>query len=227
MNDITTLKTGAVTATAQAILLQQDFLRLRRIAIGTVEWRGRMRQYIAGDLKLTDEDRKLARQFRDDLRRLCSVGDENQARQERYRVIAKMLLAKPTAKASELSGAALGEVYQEALDDVPVWAVAEYASLWHRGECGNDKQYTWAPGTDVWRKGALQLIEPYRRAAEHLEALLLAQSFDEVQAELIPKPTMAEIESKVEEKLSRDLGRELTLQEKQACKASLHQRLSR
>jgi hypothetical protein len=178
MTDLTTLKTGAVTVAAQAILTQPEFLRLRRIAIGTMEWRGKTLRYIASGLKLTDEDRKTASRLCAELHRLCSVGDENHAREERYRVIAKMLLAKPAPNACELTGAARSEAYQESLDDVPPWAVTAVAKQWYRGECG-EQEYTWAPRTDVWRKLALALIEPYRREIFRLEALLQAEPFDD------------------------------------------------
>ena len=147
--------------------------------MGTVQHSGQAPiRYLAGGSKLTDEQRETAKALLAQLQASLTPPDERAAAKERLAIVAKMLLAKPIAGASQEAGRARGEAYLVALEDVPPWAVAEAIRLWHRGECG-DHNYDWAPNTAVLRKVAMAQLEPVRAAVDHVEGLLAAVPLDE------------------------------------------------
>lgn len=97
----------------------------------------------------------------------------------RFGVIAKMLLAYPAATNSAEVGRARGEAYNAALEGIPAWAVDEAVRLWHRGECGTDEDYRWAPAPATLRRLAEKQVSPVNSTIQMLENILSASTFDE------------------------------------------------
>jgi hypothetical protein len=90
-------------------------------------------------------------------------------------VVSKLLVTLAGRESGELAGAAKGEAYMAALDDVPCWAAEEGARLWYRGECGAQHNYTWPPAPAVLR-GIARLPEcAVRSRATRLRQLLAAE----------------------------------------------------
>ncbi len=92
-------------------------------------------------------------------------------------LLTRLLLAKPARRATEDAAEATGDAYMDALDDVPTWAVAEAIRHWHRGECGEDHDYTWAPGTATLRRLALSQAFRIRTRIAELTPMLSAEVF--------------------------------------------------
>lgn len=163
--------------------------RLRRISIGTVQWPGQpIRTYLAGGLRLTDQERREAMRELERLRQVTTSDDSTLTRRERLGLIAKMLLAYPVANASKESGQARAEAYLDALDDVPPWALAAAVRRWNRGAAGEEHDYRWPPAPAVLRKIAVAELEELRPIVLHLEQLLAAMSPEEA----IARPTTEE-----------------------------------
>ncbi len=104
-------------------------------------------------------------------------------------LIGKMLLAYPMAGGSAESGKARGEAYLDALDDVPPWALAEAIRQWHRGECGPDRNYRFAPAPAELRYAVMQILQPAKQTVAHLNALLSALTIERA---MDPAPIEAE-----------------------------------
>jgi hypothetical protein len=89
--------------------------------------------------------------------------------------VSKLLVTLAGRESGELAGAAKGEAYMAALDDVPCWAAEEGARLWYRGECGAQHSYTWPPAPAVLRGIARQTECAVRWKVTELQQLLAAE----------------------------------------------------
>jgi hypothetical protein len=174
-NDLTTHLADPV------LMISSPALRkLRRISIGTVSWPNRpTRTYLPAGQSLSTEERAEAEKILVRLNAATVSDDGTDARKQRLGVVAKMLLTYPVAGASTETGKARAEAYLESLDDVPPWAVAEAVRHWHKGDCGQDYDYRWAPAPAVLRAIARGLLEPVRSMAAHVAGLLAAVPLDE------------------------------------------------
>lgn len=196
----------AVVTAAQRAISSPGLQRLRRISLGTIHWPGQPTQrYLAGGLKLTESERADAEAMRKAMLDVCHEGPAQQAEKARFALITNMLLAYPIAGASAETGRARGEAYREALAGVPAWAVSEAIKRWHRGECGEQHDYRWAPAPAVLRQAAVSMLAPYQDAAADLKALLDARPLDEVMPQASIDPTERE---RVSDGF-KDLGRQL------------------
>jgi hypothetical protein len=126
-----------------------------------------------------------------DLRAQCTSGPERQA--DRFGLIAKMLMTYPTPNATEQTGAARGDAYLEALDDVSPAILAEAIKKWNRGEAG-DHDYRWAPAPAVLRSICTKAADPLKDAIRDLKTLLGALSIDRA---MDPRPIEHKTESGV------------------------------
>lgn len=134
---------------------------------------------------MTDSDRALAVRLLSDLRAQCTSGPERQT--DRFGLIAKMLMTYPTPNATEQTGAARGDAYLEALDDIPPAVLADGMRRWNRGEAG-DHDYRWAPAPAVLRAVCVKITEPLTEAIRDLEGLLGALTVDRA---MDPRPIEA------------------------------------
>jgi len=128
---------------------------------------------------LTADDRAAAEQQIALLSAAVTAGIGREARQGHFGVIANFLLAYPVANASAESGKARGQAYQQALDDIPAWAIAEAARRWNRGEAGEGHDYKWAPAPAVLRDVCKASLKPLNDAIDDLRALLDAMTIDQ------------------------------------------------
>lgn len=137
------------------------------------------RRYLAGGLKLTDEQRaRIAAQIRD-LEHYTKVVPSREVREASLGLIAKMLMAYPMAGSTAEAGTARGEAYLVAVEDVPPWAIAEAIRRWHKGQCGPDHNYRFAPAPAELREVAMKLIEPAAQAVHHLTMVLNAMTIEQ------------------------------------------------
>jgi len=114
-----------------------------------------------------------------ELRKLTEADDGTENRKARLGVVANMLLAYPMAGASEEAGKARAMAYLAALDDVPPWAVADAVRRWHRGECGPDRNYRFAPAPAELREVVIDQFKPAKETIQHLERVLNALTIEQ------------------------------------------------
>jgi hypothetical protein len=91
-----------------------------------------------------------------------------------------MLLAFPAAgSSSEAAAQARSDVYDDALSDIPPWALNAAIKRWSRGEVPADLglgalNYSFAPAPAVLRKVAKYELSPFEAQANKLRRLLAA-----------------------------------------------------
>ena len=131
-------------------------------------------------MKLPDHWRNLTKQI---VERIESQFAPSAAeRSGKFKVLCKMLMVAPTTDKSDESTVAKVSVYlDDALDDLPAWAVENAVRRWHRAECGGHN-YTFAPAPGVLRGIALEELEPAKLVLRQLKLVLsAAPSFAEAE----------------------------------------------
>lgn len=163
----------------QALTSSPELLALRRISLGTVQHPGLpVRKYLSGGTTLTAEDRSRISEKLVELRTVSESDDSADNQKSRLGLVANMLMAYPMSGGSEESGRARSQAYLIALDDVPPWAIADTIKLWHRGQCGPDHNYRFAPAPAELRASAMHLLQPAKQVISHLESLLSAMTLE-------------------------------------------------
>lgn len=182
--------TRTPTLDALALMISSPaLLRLRRISIGTVQWPNQpTRTYLAGGLKLTEQERREATTALARIKAATTADDQPETRKQRHAIVSRMLLTYPMTGASAESGKARGEAYLEALDDLPPWVVAAAVRRWNRGSAGDQHDYRWAPAPATLRKIAMDELAEVKPIVLHLENLLSAV----LPEEAIQRPTQEE-----------------------------------
>jgi hypothetical protein len=127
---------------------------------------------------LTDDQRAKISAKLSEVRAACESDDAPDNQKARLGLVANMLMAYPMAGGSEDSGRARAQAYLGAIDDIPPWAIAETIKRWHRGECGPDHNYRFAPAPAELRGAAMRLLQPGKQTIAHLESLLHALTLD-------------------------------------------------
>jgi hypothetical protein len=152
-------------------------------SISVAKWGARSIPHLAEGVKLTDDWRKVAEQLFDKIDRIVHSSPSAFERGEKFKILSKMLLVAPTADRSDESTVAKISAYlDDALDDLPAWAVAAAVRHWHRAECGPEHNYTYAPAPGVLRSIALKELEPAKLVLRKLNLVLSAvPSFDEAE----------------------------------------------
>lgn len=152
-----------------------DFLA--RLAIGTVDWPGQpTRRYLAGGMNLTSSQRaeveRAVEQIADALSPCGANGDKARAV-----LLSKMIMGSGGAALTERVAEAKAEMYRDAVDDLPPWAISDAIRKWNRGECG-EQNYSFAPSPAVLRQIVLRILLPYRAASEKCQLVLSAVTLD-------------------------------------------------
>jgi hypothetical protein len=131
--------------------------------------------HFADGVKLTDHWRNVAEQFVGRIEKAVYFASSAAERGGKFKVLSKMLMVAPTTDRSDESTVAKVSVYlDDALDDLPAWAVAKAVQRWHRAECGSVHNYTFAPAPGVLRGIALQELEPAKLVLRQLKLVLSA-----------------------------------------------------
>lgn len=95
-------------------------------------------------------------------------------------IITKMMLEFRSTQQNEVAAEIIGEGFQDALDDIPVWAAAAAVRRWRRSDCGESElgrpyDYRWLPAPGDFRKIALKEKWCVSNRASILRRLLEAQ----------------------------------------------------
>lgn len=174
------------SADLQALISSPELLALRRISMGTVQHPGLpVRRYLSGGLTLTVERRALITAKLAELQAIAESDDSPEPQKSRLAVVANMLMAYPMTGSSEEAGRARAQAYLVAIDDVPPWVIAEAVKRWHRGQCGPDHNYRFAPAPAELREVAMDILQPAKQMISHLRAVLDALTLERA---MDPKP---------------------------------------
>ncbi|YBW40264.1 hypothetical protein ACMYR2_2793 [Nitrobacter sp. TKz-YC01] len=155
-------------------------------SLGTVKWPGQpMRHHLPGGWELSEAQRSEAKVLLGELEAAINgtyLGPQNAAK-ARLTLLTKMLLSYPVpGDASEAAAAARLDLYDDALSDMPPWALDAALKRWSRGECGHlgmgTLNYTFAPAPAILRRLCLNEIEPLQDQVRKLTRLLAAVSID-------------------------------------------------
>lgn len=137
-----------------------------------------IRKYLSGGLTLSTEERARIGARIADLLAISEADDGAENQKSRLGIVASMLMAYPMSGGSEETGRARAMAYLAALDDVPPWAIADAVRRWHRGECGADHNYRFAPSPAELRSAAMDILQPAKQTISHLTAILTALTIE-------------------------------------------------
>lgn len=164
---------------AQAVISSPELQKLQRISLGTVNWPGQpTRMYLSGGLTLTDSERESATRLLGQITAIAKGPAGSETVKARLGLLAKMMLVYPTANASEATGQARAEAYLETLGDIAPWVIDRSIHKWHRGECGVEHNYQFAPAPATLLAVCRLALWQYERAIKHLDGLLNAIPLD-------------------------------------------------
>lgn len=164
-------------------------LRLERLAssIGTTTWAGQpTRLDLPSGMELTESDRKDITIRLQEMEAVISGTNltTNESAKARLSLLTKMLLAFPAAgNASEAAAQARSDVFDDALSDLPPWAINNAMKRWAKGEVPSDLNmgvlnFTFAPSPAVLRKLAKIELGPLEVQATKLRRLLLTMPIE-------------------------------------------------
>jgi hypothetical protein len=137
-----------------------------------------MRKYLSGGLILSTDERARIGAKIADLQAITEVDDGPENQKSRLGLVASMLMAYPMSGGSEETGRARAMAYLAALDDVPPWAIADAVRRWHRGECGADHNYRFAPSPAELRGAVMGILQPAKQTISHLTSILTALTIE-------------------------------------------------
>jgi hypothetical protein len=157
--------------------------RLERLAssIGTTTWPGQpTRLDLPSGMELTDQDRAEIQARLVAIEEIISGSNltANESAKARLSLLTRMLLAFPAAgSASEAAAQARSDVYDDALGDMPPWAINAAIKRWAKGEVPSDLNmgvlnFTFAPSPAIVRKLAKVELGPFEAQATKLRMLL-------------------------------------------------------
>jgi hypothetical protein len=156
--------------------------RLEKLAssIGTTQWPGEpMRLDLPSGMELTAEDRSEIQTRLDQVNGIITGKNltTNESAKARLSLLTKMLLAFPAAgSSSEAAAQARSDVYDDALEDMPPWALNAAIKRWAKGDVPSDMvaNFAFAPAPAVLRKLVKNEIAPFELQAAKLNRLLKA-----------------------------------------------------
>lgn len=137
-----------------------------------------MRKYLSGGLILTDSERARIGAKVAEMQAISESDTDPENQKSRLGIVANMLMAYPMSGGSEETGRARAMAYLAALDDVPPWAVADAVRRWHRGECGSDHNYRFAPSPAELRHAVMDILQPAKQTIAHLSSILTALTIE-------------------------------------------------
>jgi len=164
-------------------------LRLERLAssIGTTTWPGQpTRLDLPSGMELTPRDREEIQDRLNQIEEIISGSNltTNESAKARLSLLTKMLLAFPAAgSSSEAAAQARSDVYDDALGELPPWAINAAIKRWAKGEVPLDLNmgalnFTFAPSPAILRKLAKVELSPFEAQATQLKRLLMTVSIE-------------------------------------------------
>jgi hypothetical protein len=177
--------------------------RLERLAssIGKTQWPGQpVRLDLPSGMELTGRDRE---GIETRLKQITEITTGtnltiNESAKARLSLLTKMLLAFPAAgSSSEAAAQARSDIYDDALGDMPPWAINAAIKRWAKGEVPADLNmgilnFTFAPSPAILRKLAKVELGPFDAQAAKLRALLQTTTLERA---MDPEPVPQEVKA--------------------------------
>lgn len=178
--------------------------RLERLAnsIGTTQWPGQPERLdLPSGMQLTQQDRTDVEARLKQIEEIVTGSNltNNESARARLSLLTKMLLAFPAVgSSSEAAAQARSDVYDDALSDIPPWALNNAIKRWSRGEMPYDLSlgslnFNFAPAPAILRKLAKHELRPFEDQAYKLRRLLKTVSIERA---MDPTPLPEEVEVK-------------------------------
>jgi hypothetical protein len=148
-------------------------------------------------MELTPRDREEIQDRLNQIEEIISGSNltTNESAKARLSLLTKMLLAFPAAgSSSEAAAQARSDVYDDALGDMPPWAINAAIKRWAKGEVPLDLNmgvlnFTFAPSPAILRKLAKVELGPFETQATQLRNLLRTVSIERA---MDPEPLPAQ-----------------------------------
>jgi hypothetical protein len=102
--------------------------------------------------------------------------------------LSKLIAVLAGERRSELADEARSEIYLDALDDIPCWAVEEAVRKWFRHDCGNDERgkpydYKWAPDPGTLLRVAFAVKYEMEARIQKVQSVLDARQYIDCSAQ--------------------------------------------
>jgi hypothetical protein len=163
-------------------------LRLARLAnsIGTTQWPGQpVRLNLPSGVVLSNQDRTEINARLNGLTEIIKGSNltPNEAAKARLALLTRMLLAMPVGgSSSEAAAEARADMYDDALSDVPPWAIDAAIRRWGKGDVPELKMgtlnFAFAPAPAILRKLCKLELQPFEDQALKLTRVLRAISVE-------------------------------------------------
>jgi hypothetical protein len=158
--------------------------RLEKLAssIGTTKWPDQpTRLDLPSEMELTDQDRQEVEERLRQINEIITGSNltPNQSAKARLSLLTKMLLGFPAVGGSSVEAAqARSDIYDDALADIPPWAINNAIKRWARGDIPanfnmGQMNFTFSPAPAVLRKLAMIELGPFESQAIKLKRLLM------------------------------------------------------
>lgn len=177
-------------------------LRLAKLvnSIGTTQWPGQpVRLDLPSGVVLSNQDRTEIRARLNGLMEIITGSNltPNQAAKARLALLTRMLLALPMGGSlSEAAAESRADMYDDALSDIPPWAIEAAIKRWGKGDVPDLRMgslnFTFAPAPAILRKICKLELEPYEDQVLKLRRLLEAISIERA---MDPSPIAPEVNS--------------------------------
>lgn len=162
--------------------------RLEKLAnsIGTTIWPGQhARLDLPSGMELTMQDRREIQIRLDQINEIVtgSTLTTNESAKARLSLLTRMLLAKPVSgSSSDAAADARRDMYDDALSDIPPWAINNAIRRWNRGEIPDLKMgnlnFAFAADPAVLRRLCKIELSPFEAQASRLRQLLATIPID-------------------------------------------------
>jgi hypothetical protein len=180
--------------------------RLERLArsIGTTQWPGQPERLdLPSGMELTPQDRADVETRLKQIEEIVTGKNltTSESARARLSLLTKMLLAFPAVgSSSEAAAQARSDVYDDALSDIPPWALNNAIKRWSRGEMPYDLpmgslNFNFAPAPAILRKLAKHELRPFEDQAYKLRRLLKTVPIERAM-DPAPLPEEVEVKSK-------------------------------
>lgn len=177
-----------------------SLLPLERLCgmVGSIRHQGEAERYhLPRGVSLTSAERQLAEtakaQLEVQISPTCSItiaGDEVDGEKARHAILTHHLMAKSTSGTEAAASSAKLDEYDDALGDLPAWAIRDALTVWNRGGIDSKLKpnYNFAAPPQILRSVALDKVAMLKRRLAAFDRLLKAEPYEAALQALTEKP---------------------------------------
>lgn len=153
-------------------------------SLGTTQWAGvPIRYTLMSGVIFTDAERTEAKHRFAEIEQATNPNhpDRTTCSKARLLILTKLIMGYSVGNSTEEAAQAKGEMYLDAIGDMPPWAIAAAVHRWNTGKAdvaGHSINYSFAPAPAVLRAICEDELAPFRETAARLARLLSAVPID-------------------------------------------------